>query len=346
MLAEFTIGRRTGLNPVGAFRALAPGTPWVVIGFMGVLAGFIGVDARDIHGLEFKREDGRAYLLGPPEAEDGKINVNCAYAHSDKDPKLMRLVASLQALFADPRYDPLFEEADDQGNFNDRETVIRAIVDFVDPDQVMFGQPSAPEDYGYETLPDPYEAKNNLLDSVQDIRLIRGVTDDFWANFGPSLTIYGHCIPNICAIPDDNWMLMAAILYQSARNPQDPVFSDPIRLRALSQAVLNTVKISGCKDLNVLVQAARNPVPVSTMAAMLGGSTSSSDESVVGMLEGIELDPAKVMQAAYAGPRRYYRVVAVGEAGGVVRTITAVWDQQFRSPSTGQMGAFVYFRID
>ncbi|MCA9484394.1 MAG: sodium-dependent transporter [Nitrospina sp.] len=41
MLTEFTIGRRTGLNPVGAFRALAPGTPWVVIGFMGVLAGFL-----------------------------------------------------------------------------------------------------------------------------------------------------------------------------------------------------------------------------------------------------------------------------------------------------------------
>ncbi|QPJ62012.1 MAG: sodium-dependent transporter [Candidatus Nitronauta litoralis] len=41
MLAEFTIGRRTGLNPVGAFRKLAPNTPWVIIGFMGVLAGFL-----------------------------------------------------------------------------------------------------------------------------------------------------------------------------------------------------------------------------------------------------------------------------------------------------------------
>ncbi|MFQ5482632.1 MAG: sodium-dependent transporter, partial [Nitrospinaceae bacterium] len=41
MLAEFTIGRRTGLNPVGAFRSLAPGTPWKIVGFMGVLAGFL-----------------------------------------------------------------------------------------------------------------------------------------------------------------------------------------------------------------------------------------------------------------------------------------------------------------
>jgi NSS family neurotransmitter:Na+ symporter len=41
MLAEFTLGRKTSLNPVGAFHQLKPGTPWVGIGFMGVLAGFL-----------------------------------------------------------------------------------------------------------------------------------------------------------------------------------------------------------------------------------------------------------------------------------------------------------------
>jgi NSS family neurotransmitter:Na+ symporter len=40
MLAEFTIGRKTSLNPVGAFQSLKPGTHWVKIGYMGVLAGF------------------------------------------------------------------------------------------------------------------------------------------------------------------------------------------------------------------------------------------------------------------------------------------------------------------
>ena len=40
MLAEFTIGRKTSLNPVGAFQSLQPGTHWVKIGYMGVLAGF------------------------------------------------------------------------------------------------------------------------------------------------------------------------------------------------------------------------------------------------------------------------------------------------------------------
>ena len=40
MLAEFTIGRKTSLNPVGAFQSLKPGTHWIQIGYMGVLAGF------------------------------------------------------------------------------------------------------------------------------------------------------------------------------------------------------------------------------------------------------------------------------------------------------------------
>lgn len=41
MLAEFTLGRKTSLNPVGAFKALKPNTPWVGVGYMGVLAGFL-----------------------------------------------------------------------------------------------------------------------------------------------------------------------------------------------------------------------------------------------------------------------------------------------------------------
>ena len=41
MLAEFTLGRKTSLNPVGAFKTLQPNTPWVGVGYMGVVAGFL-----------------------------------------------------------------------------------------------------------------------------------------------------------------------------------------------------------------------------------------------------------------------------------------------------------------
>jgi len=41
MVTEISVGRSTQKNPVGAFKALAPGTPWWLVGALGVLTGFI-----------------------------------------------------------------------------------------------------------------------------------------------------------------------------------------------------------------------------------------------------------------------------------------------------------------
>lgn len=41
MLCEFAVGRGAQANAIGAFRKLAPGTPWWLVGAMGVLAPFV-----------------------------------------------------------------------------------------------------------------------------------------------------------------------------------------------------------------------------------------------------------------------------------------------------------------
>lgn len=41
MIAETMIGRRAGLNPVGAFKKLAPSKLWVAVGGLGVVCGFV-----------------------------------------------------------------------------------------------------------------------------------------------------------------------------------------------------------------------------------------------------------------------------------------------------------------
>ncbi len=41
MVAEFVIGRSSKANTVGAYRTLAPGKPWIVAGFLGVVAGIL-----------------------------------------------------------------------------------------------------------------------------------------------------------------------------------------------------------------------------------------------------------------------------------------------------------------
>ncbi len=41
MVTEVTLGRKTHKNAIGAFKALAPNTPWWLVGALGVLAGFV-----------------------------------------------------------------------------------------------------------------------------------------------------------------------------------------------------------------------------------------------------------------------------------------------------------------
>lgn len=40
MLSEFSIGRRAQLNAFGSFKKLAPGKPWFLVGFLGILTAF------------------------------------------------------------------------------------------------------------------------------------------------------------------------------------------------------------------------------------------------------------------------------------------------------------------
>ena len=41
MNSELLVGRKSGKNAVGAFKELAPGTPWWLVGLMGIIAGFV-----------------------------------------------------------------------------------------------------------------------------------------------------------------------------------------------------------------------------------------------------------------------------------------------------------------
>ncbi|WP_114457736.1 sodium-dependent transporter [Halanaerobium sp. MA284_MarDTE_T2] len=41
LISEMAIGRKTARNPIGAFKKLAPDTPWWLVGALGVLSGFV-----------------------------------------------------------------------------------------------------------------------------------------------------------------------------------------------------------------------------------------------------------------------------------------------------------------
>ncbi|WP_437288041.1 general secretion pathway protein GspK [Sorangium sp. So ce406] len=121
--------------------------------------------------------------------EDSKININRAaddVAISDQ----LTVGGQLAGLMAPEQYNPLFEERDGDGQFSDRMTICSALIDWADPGDQTFncdfkGAPGSTgaEDSFYQTVGLPYLRKNAPYDSVEELRLVRGMSDDFWATF-------------------------------------------------------------------------------------------------------------------------------------------------------------------
>ncbi|XXX77016.1 type II secretion system protein GspK [Sorangium sp. So ce134] len=123
--------------------------------------------------------------------EDSKININRAADDVGGIADQIAVGAQLISLMSPPQYNPLFEERDGDGQFSDRATICSALVDWADPGDQTFvcdtstNAPSSTgaEDSFYQTVGLPYVRKNAPYDSFEELRLIRGMGDDFWATF-------------------------------------------------------------------------------------------------------------------------------------------------------------------
>ena len=121
--------------------------------------------------------------------EDSKINVNVA-ARGDVISQT-GLAQQLMGLLAPPQYNPLFENPDPDEQYSDRMTICAALMDWADLDENLAscdvtaqGPVSAgTEDNYYQVIGLPYLRKNAPYDSLDELRLVRGIGDDFWATF-------------------------------------------------------------------------------------------------------------------------------------------------------------------
>ncbi|AKV01301.1 hypothetical protein AKJ09_07964 [Labilithrix luteola] len=122
--------------------------------------------------------------------EDAKINANQGAQNIAAQ---MRLGREIMGLISPLQYSTLFEQRDGSGQFNDRLTVCQAIIDWSDPDEQGFNcdiaamataQASGIEDAWYQLLPNkPYRRKNAPYDSLEELHMVRGISEDFWATF-------------------------------------------------------------------------------------------------------------------------------------------------------------------
>jgi general secretion pathway protein K len=144
--------------------------------------------------------------------EDSMINLNAA-ARGDAFSE-NRVGGALVSLIGGPQYDQMFQSLDADGQLTSRQDICSAIVDWVDPDSEMYGcdpysgvaQATGQEDSYYQLLKDPYPRKNAAFDSLEELRMVRGISDDFWNTFvepnpddphGRTVTIWGKGSVNV-----------------------------------------------------------------------------------------------------------------------------------------------------
>lgn len=167
--------------------------------------------------------------------EDSKIGLNRASRSIIGAQDVGR---QLLGLMTGPQYDPLFERRTERGEYANRFDICSAIIDWVDPDQdrencqgAAQAASAPPEDTYYQSLSDPYQRKNAPFDSLEELRLVRGVGDDFWATFiEPSLddpaqrpvTVWGSGKLNINTVSPPT--LLAYICAWAV--PETPLCSD------------------------------------------------------------------------------------------------------------------------
>jgi general secretion pathway protein K len=143
----------------------------------------LGLDASQGEGLGL---DGAGFELRIVD-EDAKIGLNNAGRSSFGARDVGR---QLMGLIGGPQYDPLFDRRDEAGDYSSRFDICSAIIDWVDANQDIENCDSTSqatsmgaEDSFYRNLSTPYQRKNAAFDSLEELRLVRGVGDDFWATF-------------------------------------------------------------------------------------------------------------------------------------------------------------------
>lgn len=121
--------------------------------------------------------------------EDSMISFNTA-SRADAFSQ-MRAAQAILSLIGSPQYNDFFSGLDEEGQVKDRQTVCGAIIDWADPDtnynqcdpKNTTAQGTSGEDSFYQMLKKPYQRKNAAFDSLEELRMVRGITDDFWDTF-------------------------------------------------------------------------------------------------------------------------------------------------------------------
>jgi hypothetical protein len=193
------------------------------------------------------------------------------------------------------------------------------------------GSAASSEDYRYDARADRYRAHDNSYETLEEIKMVRGVSDGFMEAFQPFLTVYAksdkQCRVNLGAITNKNGgdctpllmgVIRAAAVPDPTKPPADPAILDDTRLYPLASVLCDRASASGFDTLSTITNLMQNP----TTAVM----PDDPRYKILQAMRPITLSAADLSKVAYIGPPRVYRIVAMGESGKVKKKITAIVD--------------------
>jgi general secretion pathway protein K len=331
------------------------------------LGSLLGIDTSQMKGMGVGKN---ASFDVEMTSDDGRLNINCGGGINGAKMQ-PQIYAILSSLFWPPRYNRMFENADSDGQYWTRDDVARAIIDWADVDENRFEPPPATsssnaEDYRYDATKDPYKAHNMYYDSIEEVTMVRGVSDEVWGSFGEMLTVYGGCKINLAAVRPENWPLVAALIRATVKDDHknDPVLLDDVLLAGLAQQIISLAQMTGgVQSVDQFISLISDPAGAIKNMFGMNNSTSNNNNNqtqaptLPSGITGVPIDKAKMLNVATTGPRRIYRLDAVGS---IQRTadkkievhIRGVWDSQHFNQNTTSSdindvrGTWVYWRVD
>jgi len=314
-------------------------------------------------------------------AENGKISVNdpriqdLAVGRANVATPLYSLMGGSPPNPSPNIYDPIFSGFDEKGRLNTRLDVLANLIDWWDADeqrtnydpvlQVVQSSGSEDADYYREQL-DPYTIKNAPFDTLEELRLVRGVGDDFWASFvepdrdDPSsrqITIYGGGRVN----PNEGapYVLLARLCTFTEIRDQ-PLCSDPTGMERIKfitlvdtarQIGFNIPWFSRASDFINFVTGS-GPLYDRLMPILQAmGATSMMFTPLT--LPAQPADLRRRMQRMFSTNANVLTIESTGRVGRSRRTIRTVvtTDEKWTPPppNAGRMpplGIFSYYRVD
>jgi general secretion pathway protein K len=330
-------------------------------------------------GIDFSLMEGIVDTGGTFEIitvpENAKINLNSPLFFAGDEARrttAMQLFALLGGYQSpDSPYDIMFSQRDADGHFTTREDIVSAVIDWWDYDEqrTVFDPGSASiavggsEDDVYGQFRDPYVVKNAPFDSLEELRLVRGVGDDFWATFVEpqpddprerKVTIYGSGIVNVNLAPPQ--VLLARLCSYVT---DQPLCQDPLQAAAFIQlintvrAIIPIVLFTEAKDfIDFVTGSANNGTDLYAMLMTFGSGNPMIAPLMAWTPMQISADQRPQIESRFLAEASIFTIQSTARVGRAQARMTAVvnYDKPWTPPpgvpgTLPALGVLHYYRL-